>query len=108
MAGYSATDPYWDSDEALEAMKMERAMRPEETDAELAQRIFKEAAPQAATGIVHLAFHGVNENTRLNAQKYVVERVLGKIGDTGDSEDSPLNQMVKELAAAAERHANGG
>jgi len=104
--GYSALDPYWDSDKALEAMKMERVIHPEETDEALTQRIFKEAAPQAATGIVHTAFHGVNENTRFNAQKYVVERVLGKIGDSGDQDDSPLNQMVRELAAAAESYAN--
>lgn len=99
---------YWDSDEALANLQMEQSVHPEESDEDLAQRLFKEAAPQAAMALIHLSQHGMNENTRLNASKYITERVLGPVtSDTGTAA-SPLERLLGDFHKKLEEHANTG
>lgn len=100
-------DSYWDSDEALESVKMERTINPHETNAQLAKRLFDEAAPGAAMTLVHLARHATNENTRLNAAKYVTERVLGRVDGDEAGEATPLESLLQEFHDTLENHANG-
>lgn len=72
----------WVPEDAIEALSMERAASPSESLENLTARLFRENAPAAAMSIVHTALHGANERTRLDASKYVVERLLGKVGES--------------------------
>jgi hypothetical protein len=58
--------------------------------------------------LIHLATHGTNENTRLNAGKYVVDRVLGRIGDEVTGSASPLEKLLGDFHKELEQHANEG
>jgi hypothetical protein len=71
----------WDADEAIEALAMERSVDPSLTEVDLARKILLENLPAAVQGLVHIAIHGGNESLRLNAQKYIIERNMGKVGD---------------------------
>lgn len=72
-----------------------------------AQYVFQLNAELAATSIANLAVNATNERTRLDAAKYVVERVLGRVPDTknmsaeGDPWDGIYSAVVKEPSAAA-------
>jgi hypothetical protein len=92
-----APDDEWNSDEALNSLKMERSVNPTESNKAMTQRLFEEAAPGAAMALTHLALHATNENTRLNAAKYVTERILGKVGDSEGDSESSLDEMVREF-----------
>jgi hypothetical protein len=78
---YDPTDPKWDSDEALENLKMERQVNPDLDNERLTKKLFDEASPLAAQTIINLALHGTNENTRLNAARYITDKVYD--GDGG-------------------------
>ncbi len=69
----------WDPDEAIDTLKLERSM--DESEAATAQRIFVENLPAAAQSIAHTAIYSTNERLRLDAAKYVVERVMGRVKD---------------------------
>lgn len=111
----SDNDRSWIPDAAIEGLKMERSLNPGETDIELTRKLFRESAPAAATAIVHVALYGQNEKIRVDAAKYVVERVLGRPGEENANGRSPLEELmegvikqeVPEGTTAAERHANG-
>jgi len=101
----------WNADTALDFLVMERAVNPSESTEEMARRLFHENLPTAVASIVHTAIHSPNEKTRLDASKYVVERVLGKIGmeqpDDGKSPwESLLANVVTSGTNAAENFAN--
>jgi hypothetical protein len=106
MANYDDDDPEWLPDEAVEALNTERTLT-QETAPEMTRRLFRDNAPGAATSIVHVALYGSNERLRLDASKYVVDRVLGRVGeDVIPDKDSPLEAMMKNMMQAAEAHAN--
>jgi hypothetical protein len=65
-------------------------------------RLFLENAPFAAAAIIDLANNAANDNTRLRAAEYVVDRVLGPVGRE-ESEDA-LDKFLKGIEAVA----NGG
>ncbi len=100
-------DRSWIPEEAVRNLSMERSLNPSETEEELTRRLFRESAPQAAMSIIFLAIHGTNERVRLDADKYVVERVLGKVGDDAYQGDkSPLESLLNDVIAQAEEYAN--
>jgi hypothetical protein len=105
---HPADDPDWLPDDVVEAINNERTMVfPTETKAQSARRIFQEGAPGAAAAIVHIAMYGSNERLRLDAAKYISDRVLGRPGDDlGQGEETPLDAMIKNMNAAAEAFAN--
>ena len=97
----------WVPDDAIAALVMDRTVHGEETQEQLARRLLRENLPVAVVGIIHTAQHGENSRIRLDAQKYVVERVLGKVGDDAFGADaSPLDDFSKAMTAAAEAYAN--
>jgi len=101
----------WNADDALDFLVMERAVNPSESVEEMSRRLFHENLPTAVASIVHVAIHSPNEKTRLEASKYVVERVLGKIGtETLDEGKSPWEELLANVVTngvdAAESHAN--
>jgi cyclophilin family peptidyl-prolyl cis-trans isomerase len=102
---YDPTDPKWDSDEALENLKMERQVNPDLDNERLTKKLFDEASPLAAQTIINLALHGTNENTRLNAARYITDKVYD--GDGGPTR-SRWEELVGEAVSDAELHANTG
>lgn len=96
-------DDSWIADEALASLVTEREVHPDETEEQMTRRLFRENAANAALAIIHTAVHGTNERTRLDASKYVVERVLGKVGDDAyDAEKSPLEALMEGVLKSAE------
>lgn len=96
--------PTWDTDEALENLKMERSVNADLNNAQLTARLLAEAAPTAAMSIIHLAMHSSNDNTRLNAAKYITDRMIE--GSTTVGEDG-WESLVGEVVSNAELFANG-
>jgi hypothetical protein len=78
-----------------------------------AEQIFKDSAPDAAQQIVNLSLNAENERVRLDASKYVVDRVMGRVAErglTGSDEnaapwDGVYGTTVIREPAAAERQA---
>lgn len=88
------------------ALDMERSMHPEETQEELSHRLFKENAPGVAMSIVQIALQGSSERLKLDAGKYVIDRILGPVGKETYRADSPLDAMVRQMQQDAESAAN--
>jgi len=90
----------WDADEALNALKMETDVHGrDETEAECSQRLLMENAPRMVLAICHLGQHSTNEQTRLRAATYVVDRVLGRIADSNPlGNEDPFLKIAKALA----------
>lgn len=102
---YDPEDPRWDSDAALENLRMERSVRTDLNNEQLTRQILEEAGPQAAMSIIHLALHATNENTRLNASKYVTDNL---INEGAASTKAKWEDLVGEAVSEAEVFANGG
>jgi hypothetical protein len=97
----------WIPEAAITRLVLERATHDEETEEQLSRRLMREAAPQITVGIIHTAIHGATDRVRLDAQKYVLERVLGKVGDESlESNKTPLELLAEALVANAEEFAN--
>ena len=87
-------------DDVLAALNMERQMNPGETEKELARRLMKENLPQVTMNVINTALHGSNDRIRFDASKYIMERVLGKIGDdTYETSKSPLEELFDDVTA---------
>jgi hypothetical protein len=105
-------DPRWIPDDLLKSVQMERTIGPRaideglENDETLSKRIFRENAPLAAAAIAKLAMHGSSERTRLDASKYIIERVLGPASADNGAVD-PLTAFLEATAKKAEAFANG-
>lgn len=99
-------DKDWIPDEDLEAVNLERALKPTLTPAELANEILNEAAPQAAMTIVRLATSPqVNERVRLSAAQYVIDRATKS--SEGSEQNAPWAGVFAAVARDAEQYANG-
>lgn len=75
-------DEKWVPDEALASLTMESHLHPEESSTERANRLIVENVDVAAAAVIHIARNDPNPRLRLDAGKYIMERVLGKAGDT--------------------------
>jgi hypothetical protein len=72
----------WDPDEAIESLQMESSVSTDESPDKTATRLLNENVPYAVLAIIHLAQHSTNERIRLEAARYVTDRVLGRVQDT--------------------------
>jgi hypothetical protein len=72
-----------------------------ETNMTRTKRLFEENAPFAAAAIIDVMNSSANDNTRLRAAAYVVDRVLGPVGKE-EQQDA-----LKEFLDGIERLANG-
>ena len=86
----------WDPDEALESLKMERQLAPDESEEQIAKKLFRENLVTATQAICHLAVYGMNEKLRFDAAKYVVERNLGPAGYDGGVKD-PIEDLIADI-----------
>lgn len=98
----------WVPDEALEGMIMEREYHPEESNPKTTKRLMDENAPVVAMSLIHLALHSGSERTRLDAGKYIMDRVLGRVGEELiPTEDSPIEKFVSEVMSDIEAVTGG-
>jgi hypothetical protein len=88
----------WDPQRALDCLSSERAINPDETDEEMAKRLFRENLGMAVMSICHTAQHSANEKVRLDAAKYVVERNLGRLQDAQpNAVVDPFEKLMQDL-----------
>lgn len=73
---------YWEPDKIIDALAEEKSAF-ELSDPALAEKILKENSAMCAQGIVRIAIHSPNEKMRFDAQRYVLDRVLGRITEKG-------------------------
>lgn len=98
----------WDPEEALENLKLENALDGMENTHKTALRLFQENLPLAAMSICHMAVHSVNEGMRFNAAKYVVDRTMGPVTQSGAADDgehiwtSIYNSVLTEASSYLE------
>lgn len=95
----SRFDDGWLPDKCTELINAEVAMAPAgKIDYEsMAKQIMLENLPRVAASMVHIAMYDTNSATRLNAAKYLIDRVLGR--DTTVVEDDPLAKVMEKLFA---------
>jgi hypothetical protein len=109
-------DDDWVDEKALEAAKLEAQVWGKgpngegETPRQTLRRLFTENSTTAALNIIKLSNSASSERIRLDASKYIVERVLGPLtADSGKSDDlepgsieHTLNQMQKNMSGEGE------
>lgn len=87
----------WDPDARLESLAQELDLHDGDQKV-TAEAIFKENLALAAQSISHIALYSLNDKTRLDAAKYVVERNLGRIQDSDPSSESDVwNNLLREV-----------
>ena len=95
----------WIPEDALAEIAEERSMPAVDGESleQYSRRLMQEALPAVTKGLIFTAIHSVNERIRLDAQKYVMERVLGKPGeDTANKGLTSLEQLFKNMEEEAE------
>jgi hypothetical protein len=100
-----SAESIWDNDEALESLKMEKHLHPEETYEDTAKRLFRESMPQIAMSLIDTALHSQNDNTRVAAGKYISDLVL--VDQQGGTK-AKWEEMLGEAISKVEIHANEG
>ena len=95
----------WDSDDAFNALDMEKQLHPEEDEAAMAKRLFTEAMPNIAQKMVNLALYAANDNTALAAGKYITDLV---ILDQSGSSKAKWEDMLGDAISEVELKANEG
>lgn len=99
----SSAGKQWVPDDALEGMIMERTFHPDESNPKTVKRLMDENAPVVAMSIIHLALHSNSERTRLDAGRYIMDRILGRVGEELlPTEDSPIDKFVSEVMSDIE------
>jgi hypothetical protein len=97
-----SAESIWDNEDALESLKMERELHPEETYEDTAKRLFRESMPQIAMNLIDVALHSQNDNTRVAASKYISDLVLvDQQGGTKAKWESLLGEAIDEVELAA-------
>lgn len=105
--------PDWMPEDELKMLQSLPPASPSIQDNEkIAMAIFRDNVALAAEVIGELAMNGEKESTRLNASKYIVERVLGPLstvapsgGGQGDVWTDLFGSVARE--PTAEERANG-
>ena len=92
--------PWWDTDDAIASLTLEKSVRPDETNAELAKRLLEESAPQAASSIIQLALHSRSDSVRLNASRYITDLLFAD--DKNASAAAGWEKLVGEVVSTAE------
>lgn len=104
--------PDWMPEEELRLLQSQPKASPSVADNEkIAMAIFRDNVALAAEIIGELAVNGEKESTRLNASKYIVERVMGRLPDASAStgKDDMFTDLFSSVARepTAEERANG-
>ena len=102
---HGAPDPsnIWDSDEALDSIKMEKAVHPDRTPEQMTKELLEQAGPAAAASIIHIALHSANDNTRLSAARYITDKMYD---DSSATSKPAWEELVADIVSNAEILAN--
>jgi hypothetical protein len=103
----TSSDAPWLSEEAVaglaESALLESQLHPDEDEETTARRLLRENVPTAVTALTHLMTHSQNERVRMDASKYVIDRVLGKIGDDAfGGDESPIVKFLSDVTSYVE------
>ena len=91
-------DDDWIPADALDKLKLERQVHDDETEQQLSRRLMRENLPVITAGLIHPAINDPSSRVRLDAQKYIMERVLGKVGDDAfEGTVSPIDALTAAL-----------
>ena len=94
----SSDNKEWVTDDALAGLALERHLHPEEDEEATSRRLLRENVAIATQSLIHLAVHGSSDRLRLDASKYIIERVLGRVGDDAfGATTSPVESFVKDI-----------
>lgn len=88
--------PEWNPDKRLEELAFEQQID-DGDPAKTAMRIFRENAVMAAHSITWMAIHSPDQRIRLDAAKYTVERIIGKVGDEQVFDDDPIESLLRDI-----------
>jgi hypothetical protein len=91
--------PWWDTDDAVRGLTMERSVNPTESNADMTKRILDENGPAAALAIVHMALHSTNDNTRLRAATYITDKYYD---DSNNADGIGWEKLVGDVVSQAE------
>lgn len=94
-----SSEETWVTDEEVEALAMERDIMGDSIEMQ-AERILRDNLPAVVHGIVKLARSANSETVKLNAQKYIIDRNLGKIVEPATVEGDPLMDMMQSVVRA--------
>lgn len=110
---FSSLAEYWKSDEAIEALDLERqfmAVDPDkpdeaycEDDYKLTKRILWRAAPLSASSVAWLAAQSKDEKVRLRAASKVLDLVI-EMEMAKDKLTDPLEKLFHEMQTLANEH----
>lgn len=97
----------WDVEKALQDAVAADQLEVESYE-DQTRRHLKQAAPAAAMSIIKTALYSHNEKLKYQASQYIVDRMLGRIGEEKQSgETSPLEALLGEVVQTVEDYANG-
>jgi hypothetical protein len=85
------------SEEELEALRTEATIMGDPDEVATAERLFRQNLPHAALAIVKISQNGQSERARLDASRYIVERVMGRLQDLNFAARDELMDLVKSL-----------
>jgi len=91
----------WDASAALKSLVAKTMDEHNGDPKKTAELIFNDNVALAAQSLVHSAIHSDNEKIRLDASRYIIERVLGRLGDNKDTTVDPLQELMNEAMKVA-------
>jgi hypothetical protein len=93
-------NPYIEvTDAEIKALRDESHVLNSGNDKETAKALLEQEAFAAILSLTKLAVRAQNERVRLDASKYVIERVLGpvaRVGEDRDPEKDPIQKLLKK------------
>lgn len=96
---YTSEENAWVTEEDVKALELERDIMGTDEEQQAVQ-ILKDNLPSVVHGIVKLARTAQSETVRLNAQKYVIDRNLGKIQDPDTGEADALREVLEGVTVS--------
>lgn len=86
-------------EQQVEALKEEAAALGK-SPREMADSLLEEHLPSAILALVDMSRSSANERIRLDAAKYLTDRVLGRISDaTGADTSTPLDDVIDRITS---------
>ena len=88
----------WVTQADLDLIKCETIENPDVTPEDLSIKFQRNALPEVTLGVLRIAKHHPDARLRLDASKYVMDRILGKPGTyitTGD--DLPVEAIMNSV-----------
>jgi hypothetical protein len=98
IGGDDMTDGSYPSDDEVSSlMRVDEVVFGDKSSKQRAQDIFARNAPDAAMTIVSIAKSSSNDNTRLRAAQYVVDRTMGPLSSTIPPKDGEVDELTKAM-----------